>query len=120
MPSLFVWTLWNFHLAAGLKIFFRPRGASVVRKERESSAYRTLDRGPARLTSLMEESPPVTPAGFSAQAEPSARMPVVDGSGGTGKLAVAYKAARCRARAAFLFRATMEAEPCEGDQTWIS
>jgi hypothetical protein len=34
-------------LLRGYKFFFRPRGASVVRKERESSAYRTLDRGPA-------------------------------------------------------------------------
>jgi hypothetical protein len=32
----------------------------------------------------------------------------------------AYKAARCRARVAFLFRATMEVEPCdEGKPTWI-
>jgi hypothetical protein len=43
----------------------------------------------------------------------SRRRPVVNGSGGTGKLAVAYKAARCRARVAFCFRATMEAEPCD-------
>src|SRR5258708_28134033 len=101
MPSLFVWTLWNFHLAAGLQIFFRPRGASVVRKERESSAYRTLDRGPARLTSLMEESPPVTPAGFSAQAEPSALIPVVGGSGGNWEPAVRYKTGSVPRRAGF-------------------